>query len=258
MREVRGPRPGRGRDKSASSPTPWLSAACCLAGALGAAAAPALLLSGVAECSTDAGEPRLERGTGACTAAGVARCAATEVEVGVFFQNFNGANESIVLCAPPAGGGGGGGAGTEPLFALVGGLYLVGQGHGQHCAAWGDGSCARDACGAKTLFSVPPGPHGGFVDGVFSWCFGAAADAIPASGLAHCRSLGTPNQEGYPYANVTLGTLAGFCETRQYCVPGSVPATLFQRGPGPAGASDETVLCCTDPKRCPPYTPWAM
>jgi hypothetical protein len=88
------------------------------------------------------------------------------------------------------------------------------------------------------------------------WCFGAAADAVPASGLAHCRSSSTPDQAGYPYDNVTLGSLAGFCETRQYCVAGSAPSTLFQRGPGAAGASDETLLCCTDAKRCPPYTPW--
>lgn len=220
---------------------PRLPLLLCLC-SLSARAAP-LLLSGVAECSTDPGDPQLSRGSASCSA-GVARCATGDTTVGVAFVNYNGANSSIGLCVSPSGGS----------IALVGGAYTIGPPHGQHCEAYGDGSCKsfQHTCGSQTLFSLPQG--GGFIDGVWSWCFGAAAASAPVTGLAHCRAPSTPYQEGYPaaFANVSLGDLQGFCESRKACGSG-LPSTLYQNAPD---GVDSTVLCCSDAKLCPPYTPF--
>lgn len=80
------------------------------------------------------------------------------------------------------------------FIALVGGSYMHTIGHAQHCAAFGDGSCKdfMHTCDPKTLFSLPKG--GGYIAGIWAWCFGAAADSSPVTGLAHCRSSSTPNQ----------------------------------------------------------------
>ena len=208
------------------------------------AAAPVTLsFIGVAECST--ADASFEHGSASC-AAGVASCSAGET-VGLRYVNYNGVNSSIALCLGVAQ------STAAPPFSLVGGAYIAGPPHAQHCIKFGDGSCKSftDRCGKKTLFSLPSTP--GYVDGVWSWCFGATADAVPATGLAHCRSAAAPNEVGTPYANVTVGTLDGYCASRQYCAVGA-PSTLYQDSPG--NARDTTVLCCTDEQLCPPNSPW--